>query len=190
MPGNVLQAIRKSVGISQSELARRSGLYQANISSIENGITDPGFATVTKYLSELGYRLIPVPTDSQCVAEYSLPISQALAEGKEDRAFRLFIQLNNQLGDLAPEVCLALCIAPPALTGASRYDALIAGLVEYHLTKRNLPLPRWLAESNRKLPSPWTVDEYSTPRDKLEVNTPTSFLKRNILLNETELVSV
>lgn len=190
MSADILQAIRKSKGISQTELARRSNTYQANISSIENGITDPGLSTIEQCLSSLGYSLIAIPTKTPSVAQFTLGIAHALLNKKEAKAFRLFIQLNDNLKSVTPDICVALCIAPPPLTSDSRYDALIAGLVEFHLSALKLPLPQWISESTRKLKSRWIVDPYESNGASILNLTPKAFLRHNVLINESELISV
>lgn len=56
MSGNLLEAVRRLKGISQTELARRANTYQASVSSSESGTTNPGSSlrcslcyTVTAY---------------------------------------------------------------------------------------------------------------------------------------------
>lgn len=190
MSTEILQAIRKSKGMSQSELARRSKTFQANISSIENGITDPGLSTIEQCLSTLGYSLIALPTNKPSVAQFSLSIARALADNKETKAFRLVIQLNDNLTSVTPEICLALSIAPPPLTGDSRYDALIAGLVEFHLSLHSLPVPAWIKEASRKLKIRWIVDPYVTSETSILKKTPKAFLRHNVLINKSEFESI
>lgn len=190
MSGNILQATRKSAGMSQTELARRSSTFQANISSIENGLTDPGISTIEQCLSTLGYSLIALPTNKPSVAQFTLSIAKAIANKKETKAFRLFIQLNDNLTAVTPDIRLALCISPPPLTGDPRYDALIAGLVEFHLSVFSVPLPEWIGESNRKLKIRWIVDPYVTSEASILKKTPKAFLRHNVLISKSELSSV
>jgi hypothetical protein len=83
-----------------------------------------------------------------------------------------------------------LVATPPPLVSNSAYDALIAGLVEYHLERKKLPLPKWLAEKSRWLKEPWFVDEIPTLHKKIQARTPRSFSKRNAFISEAELVSL
>lgn len=189
MSSTLLESVRRSQGLSQTELARRGKTYQANISSIENGITDPGISTLEQCLAPLGYSLFALPTKKPSVSQFTLKLIDALASNDELKAFRLFIQLNNNLNSVMPDICLALCITPPPLTGDSRYDALIAGLIEFHLTRKSLPLPSWLNEPNRKLPTRWIVDPFDQDTQVLLKKTPKAFLRHNVLISQTELSS-
>lgn len=49
---------RTESGITQKQLAEKSGVSQANISKIENGISVPSVATLKKLADALDYRLI------------------------------------------------------------------------------------------------------------------------------------
>jgi len=48
--GNVIRRLRKAVGLTQKELARRAGLSQSLISRIERGNIDPRLSTVRKIM--------------------------------------------------------------------------------------------------------------------------------------------
>ncbi len=190
MGNSILEAARKSQGISQVQLARKANTFQANISMTESGATDSGISTVERYLSPLGFTLIAIPTNKPSVAEFALTIGKAIKEKKEARAFRLVIQLNDNLKSVEPEICVALCAAPAPSTENARFDALVAGIVEYALNQRGLPIPRWIREDSRKLSDRWIVDPYENDARALAKQTPKSLLRHNVLISERELQSV
>jgi transcriptional regulator with XRE-family HTH domain len=55
--GDVLRAARALAGISQRELARRSGTTQASISRIESGLEQPTLDRLARILRALGFRI-------------------------------------------------------------------------------------------------------------------------------------
>lgn len=59
--GEEVYLSRKAKGISQTELARRVGTKQANISRIESGFGNPKLAMVSKICRELGISLWTAP---------------------------------------------------------------------------------------------------------------------------------
>ena len=187
---SILEVARKSKGISQTELALLSHGYQPNISQIERAETDPGIETLEKYLKAIDFSILPLPTRTPIVAEFALKISSALSQGSHEKAFRIFLNLNDRLGEAKPEICVALCITPAPLVGDQKFDALIAGLVDYHLSRRKLPIADWVKDPVRSLKSKWLVDSYDPHPENVEKRTPKPFLKRNILLSESELQSV
>lgn len=185
-----LKSARQSAGISQSEIARRTSLYQANISEIENGFTNPNLSTVEEYLSALGLKLIPVSRSIPSIQEFALEISLALSQRKPERAFRLLIEFVNQAKKLSRDEFLFATSLKPTNTGDERYDALLAATVEYLHSDRKLPRPNWVTAGRYKLREPWIVDKYATKSDNLERITPRQFLDRNILISPAELASV
>ena len=50
--------VRVSIGITQSQLAEKSGVSQSNISKIENGSYRPSVSTLKKIADALGKRLV------------------------------------------------------------------------------------------------------------------------------------
>lgn len=59
--GRQLIASRKSAGLTQPELAKLSGIQQADISRIERGLGNPTIDTVLKLLNALDMRLTLQP---------------------------------------------------------------------------------------------------------------------------------
>jgi transcriptional regulator with XRE-family HTH domain len=64
--GNLIAERRKTLKLSQSELARKAGLSRATIDALENGRAgELGFSKVTKLLTALGLELTLRPASSQ-----------------------------------------------------------------------------------------------------------------------------
>lgn len=54
----LISTVRAQLGITQKQLAEKSGVSQANISKIENGSYKPSIVTLKKIADGLGKRLI------------------------------------------------------------------------------------------------------------------------------------
>lgn len=188
MFGAILQSARKNEGLSQVELARRGKTYQANISEFENELSSPSLQTANELFGALGYKLIAVPFSIPTIVEWSLKINEALENNNERRAFRIFLQINDQLTRGKQEYLGTLCLTPPSIRDR-RYTALISGLVQYHLRRNRLPLPSWIKNSEQRLNSPWFVDNNARLEQFIRKNTPTEFSKLNVFLTESELQS-
>lgn len=189
MFGSILQAARKTEGLSQSELARRAKTYQANISDFENEITSPSLDTANEILAALGYRLIAVPISVPTLAEWASKINEALKNGNEKRAFRTFLQINDELFNSKPEELGTICLSAPSIRDRN-YLALLSGLVQYHFKRNLLPLPAWINLKEQRLSSPWFVDKTSRLEDFIRSNTPKEFSNLNVFLSREELQSV
>jgi len=134
--------------------------------------------------------LIAIPTNKPTVAEFALILGQAIQEKKLSKVFRLIIQLSDNLNEEEPAVCVALCASPAPTTGDARYDALLAGVVEYTLSRRKLPIPQWVHEESRVLPNSWVVDKYAKDAASIVKVTPRAFLKHNVVVDKREFASV
>jgi transcriptional regulator with XRE-family HTH domain len=56
-PAATLAALRRQAGLTQAELAARTGTSQATISAYENGSKEPSLRTFSRLLSAMGARL-------------------------------------------------------------------------------------------------------------------------------------
>lgn len=61
---HVIREARRAAGLTQAELAERSGTSQATISAYEHGAKTPTAATLGRVLAAAGRRLIAVPASS------------------------------------------------------------------------------------------------------------------------------
>jgi len=138
-------------------------------------------------ISATGYGLFTLPTTGRSAADWADEIYQELRSKRRSEAvaFRALISLSDDLIDAAPDVRVALCVAPPPPCGDVRFDAAIAAVVEYHLTQLELPIPRWVDEKNRFLSIAWVATQGV---DESEV--PIAFLRHGVLLDASELASV
>jgi transcriptional regulator with XRE-family HTH domain len=187
----LLKQARLASGLSARGLARQAGTAQARLSEIERGVHDPSVGTIDRSLRATGWQLAVLPTRAPTAATVALAVSEALADdgrASEERAFRSLLSLSDGLASAEPALRVALCVAPPPLTGDVRFDAAIAAVVEYHLSRSKLPVPAWVREPSRTLPEPWTPDPYAGPELAAEV--PESFRRHGVLLAERELESV
>lgn len=54
----MIASLRGDMNLTQGQLAKRSGVSQANISKFENGISQPSISTLKKMADGMGKRLI------------------------------------------------------------------------------------------------------------------------------------
>lgn len=116
-------------------------------------------------------------------------ISSALEDKDEDIAWRLFIQLSDNL--VSCQFHYLTQVAQDAPTSISHeWDLALAGLVEYRLNIRNSPLPIWVKDKVGSPGKPWIPyqNEYKIKIDIAEV--PEEFLLRGILIEKRTLESV
>lgn len=187
--GSLIRAARKSRKLTQHALGRRARLSQSHLSLIERGHQNPSFDAVERALLGAGHRLVAVPSVRDDAAAIAADIRFALLDGRDDRALRRFIQLNDNLRAEHGAVRFALTISEPEPTGSRQWDAAIAALVAHHLVAEGLPVPEWALSPTRSLKRPWTLGEgpYTLTPDPGRV--PPEFARRRVLVDEDTLAS-
>jgi transcriptional regulator with XRE-family HTH domain len=173
--------------LSARAVARQAGTAQARSSEIERGVHDPSVGTIDRLLRAAGWQLTVIPTRAPTATAVAISI-RAGGPTSEERAFRSLLSLSDGLASAEPTLRVALCVAPPPPTGDLRFDAAIAAVVEYHLSRSKLPVPPWVREPARTLAEPWTPDPYAGPELTAEV--PERFRRHGVLLAERELESI
>jgi len=184
----LLSSARRYRGVSGRELARRTASSQAGLVGVENGSADATTERLDRILRTLGYQVITIPTRLGTASDAAEEARHFLAVGNEDAAFRVALQLVADLTRADEALRVALCVTPPALTGDSRFDALIAGIVDWELSKDALPIPLWVREDTRVLSEPWDVEPVPTLRESARLRTPEAFRRHGVYLAASELV--
>ena len=183
----LVREARRGGGLTQRALAAKAGIAQPALAAIERSTHDTRVGSLDRLAGAAGYGIFLLPTVRSAAASWADYIYEELRSDRHSEAvaFRALIGLNDDLAAVPGPLRVALCVAPPPLCGDARFDAAIAAMVEYHLTKDSLPLPEWVHEPSRVLSEPWAVSPYT---DVSEV--PTVFQQHGVLLAESELASV
>lgn len=188
------RSARAASGLTQSELAKRSGLAGSSLSLIEHGKRDPTVATLESLLRATRHSVVTIPTVRSDAARIASEISAALAaedsNNTEARAFRRFLQLADNLAAEHGATRVGLTLTEPVPTGSPPWDAAIAALCEYRLNADALPVPDWINAQTRISSTTWSPknSDYEIPVDPAQV--PFEFLKRGILIEAATLESV
>ena len=184
----LLKRARENAHLTQTRLSELSGTAQSNIARAEAGHRHLKLDTLDKLLHATGHRLVLLPTTRLTVGDAAEDVRAALTTGNEDRAYRIVIQLADDLASEHGAERVALTVPPPTSTGQARYDAFIAGVVAHRLDEERLPLPAWLS-SAPILDEPWCVDEW-TDCDTAAAATPPRLRARNVIIGAYELASL
>ncbi|MEW1962268.1 helix-turn-helix transcriptional regulator [Microbacterium sp. NPDC077644] len=86
-PAALVRAARKSRGLTQKDLARRTKIDQGRVSRLESG-REAEFTTVERLLSSTGHRLYSAPTRRDDAATVAAAIRRALRAGDKYSALR------------------------------------------------------------------------------------------------------
>ena len=174
----LVRQARAGSGLSQRAIGERAAVPQSVIARAETGGRDLNSSGLDRILRATGYQLTTIPTLRDTVAEAADQAGRHLAEGNEDAAYRDVIQLSDDLAAEHGALRVALAVCPPPPTGDARYDAWIAGLVE------------WRLDAAPHLIEHWWVDEFSAGDEAVACATPAPIRRRGVIIDEAELASV
>ncbi len=183
----LIRQARRASSLTQRSLASRAGITQPAIADMERSAHDTRASTLSQLLNAAGYGLFTLPTASHSAADWADYIYQELKSPRSSYnvAFRALIGFSDDLSSVDAPLKVALCVSPPAPCGDSRFDAGIAAIANYYLSKEDLPIPAWVNEPSRILKEAWIATPYAEPNE-----IPISFKQRGVLLALSELASV
>lgn len=190
--GTFLRQARRAAHLSQRDLAELAGVHQPAVAALEADERDTRVGQLDRYLAAAGQRLIAVPAGAATASEtadrlYAAVRDEAPSRRLDGLALRILIGFSDRLREADPTTKVVLCVTPPAPCGDRRFDATLAGIVEYHLAGSKLPIPAWASAEDRVLEEPWSPSRYL---DEAVDEIPAPFRRRNVLLAASELASV
>jgi len=188
--GILARSARAASGLSQTELAVRSGIAGSSLSLIENGKREPTVATLEALLLATRHTVVTLPTVRSDAARIASEISAALAATDEPLAFRRFVQLADNLAAERGSTRVGLTLTEPLPTRSQHWDTAIAALCEYRLNADALPVPDWILTREGNPDNPWSprTSDYDIPADVDRV--PRELRDRGILIEAATLESV
>ena len=186
-----LKRARVRARLSLSDAAKKSGIQRSNIAAIENGRRDPTASTIEKIANAARVRLVPVTNDGRTtVAEASTALGEAVRQNNVRRAYRVLVQVADDLTTADPAGRFVLAIEPPAHINP-QWDAALAGVTEWRLSQAQLPLPRWVVDEHGNRDWDWTPPlSEATASIPVDLdNVPEPLRKRGVLIEADELAS-
>ena len=187
--GSALRTARAARGKTQRQLASDAGTHQPHIAAIESGAHDTTVSGLERHLQALLYRLTVLPTRRRPAWEAALDVADHLSAADEASAFREILQLSDDLAQSPADIRVALVVTPPPDTKDARFDALLAGVVDYWLEECSAPRPAWLDEPHRTSDVPWFVEPLEELHEAVRQATPPPVLRHGVVLAEAELRS-
>lgn len=183
----LVREARRGSGLTQRGLASRSGIPQSAVADIERGAHDTRGEALSHLVGAAGYQLFVLPTTAHSAADWADLIYQELRSERrgEEVAYRALIAFHDDLTRVPAPLKVALCVAPPGPCGDPRFDAGVAAVVDFHLSKGRLPVPTWVRDPSRTLGEPWVVSPYTDPEA-----VPKAFHRHGVHMAASELASV
>jgi transcriptional regulator with XRE-family HTH domain len=186
----LVRAVRSSLGLTQRKLAARAGVAQPSIAAFESERRDLTTSRLERIAHGLGYQVALLPAGYLTAIETAERVNETIEAQGAPRAEVHLLQLADDLAAAEPALRCALVATAPPLTRDRRFDAWLAGLVEYRLSQVGVPAPRWVNDPERSSPSEWVVGGLSGLADVVRDRTPEPLRRRGVLVSENDLVSI
>ncbi|WP_156751371.1 hypothetical protein [Mycobacterium sp. 1245111.1] len=131
---------------------------------------------------EAGFDVLP-PVGSLTLTQAADLIAAAPTDKVRLRLFFEFCRGADEAGAAA----MALAGCEPPSTGSARFDALLAAIAEHLASRVGVAAPEWAEGPDRFLTTPWWVSPLPSARAQALRGTPTSFRRRGIYLDRSDL---
>ncbi|MWV58949.1 helix-turn-helix domain-containing protein [Rathayibacter sp. VKM Ac-2754] len=171
-------------GWSLRKAAAKSGLAAPNLSAIETGRRGATVGTLERVAESLGLVFVPVQSGGRATVADAV---ESIRGQDDSTAYRVLIQVADDLSAVEPFVRALLAAERPAAV-SPRWDAAVAGIVEWRLAAVGLPSPAWVVETAGDVGWRWVPS--SGPLPVRTDRVPAPLLRRGVLLEADELVSV
>jgi transcriptional regulator with XRE-family HTH domain len=158
----LIRGARRSAGITQLELAQRTGTAQSAVAAYESGARTPTFSTLQRLCDacEHDVKLSMHPRirrGAASLAEIAKTIERDPQNDHERDAARLLFGFADDFrGSSRPGWVVLLAEEPPP-TGDTRFDAALAGLAELFAAEAGIPAPTWVNGASRFVEPWWFV---------------------------------
>jgi transcriptional regulator with XRE-family HTH domain len=193
---SVILKLRKTHGFTLRSLAERGGTSSATLSNYELGIKEPRLSTLERLVEASGSKLlveiIPATINSRwndarvSAVESARSVAKAIRVNKEEVAFRICLELIDDLKAVTPYRLAQLTKDAPPATGDSRYDALIAAIVEDACVNGDAPTPLWVYENTRAVEK-WYLTDIESLHGEADRDTPPIYRRHGVFILEDEL---
>lgn len=189
--GDVVRRARLAAGLSQHELALRSGVSQPHVSAYETGRRQPTVPTIARLVEATGHSLIfdLVPhATPMSLADIAPRIAADPPQARGGRWLWVREFLRGFADDAVGAKSRAALIAdPPLTTGSLEWDAVLAAVAEHLAFHHNLRCPQWTLNPGRFAERAWFLSDLPTQRAWAVETSPASFRRRNLFVLRADL---
>jgi hypothetical protein len=128
-----------------------------------------------------------MPWKEESVSDVAEEISACLAKGDLSSATRLAFHFLERYDKSDWETRDRITAEPPQATGSDRYDALLAGIVEFACASHGVLAPTWVNEERYFLGKWWFVSGMTSLHADALVHSPISLARRGVFVTQGAL---
>jgi len=185
----LIRSARQEADLSQDELAARAHTSQPTVASYEAGRRAPRLDTLARLLDACDYELDiearpRVRRGAVPIAEVARQFTSIAAAEGSRAAWRRLLDFVDDFRASPRAGQRALVRDAPASTGERRFDAAIAALVELLCAEVDFRHPDWTEEPERFAEPWWFVSELEGFEAMALRDSPVSFARHGVFVNE------
>ena len=186
---------REGAGLTQVVLAQMSGTSQPTLAAYESGAATPRIDTLDRILTAAGYRLKLeaepiVRRGAEPIADVAPELPGILEEEGGTGVWRRLLDFVDDFRWSPLPGKRALAEEAPALTGVSRVDAIVAGIVDVLYSEEMLAPPAWTQEEARETAPWWFIAGMPGFEAMALRDTPVALARHGVFINDGDLVRV
>jgi transcriptional regulator with XRE-family HTH domain len=193
----LLRTLRRSLDLTQRDLARLARVPQPTIAAIESAQREPSLSLLSRIVEStgVGIHLDLGPLERFGAINTARNVERALSDeyGPErirDSALRLILGFRDVIRRASASELQRLIEEPPSLTGSPQWDAFLAAVVEEECARRNEAPPRWVNGPSRFLKPFWYLSNNPSLHDWEFTTAPAALLRHGVVAAADELASV
>ena len=188
----LVKRVRNDAGLSLRSMARAAGVATSTIHRIEQGRMEPTVETLERIAQAAGarLRLEPVTDSSASAAGLARAIRADLDAGELHQPVRRAAEFAHRFRAADPAMRHRMITAEPRPIGDERWDALVAGLVEWLAVQTGTRVPEWSIDPSRFLDHGWWITSMESMRAWEYAGTPVSLQRRGVYIHRDSLTNV
>lgn len=186
---NLLREVRRTGALTQAELAKRAGTSQPTLAAYEAGRAEPRLDTLTRLVEAGGCELVlsvrpKIRRGATRVAEAAQDVAVLRASEGTNSAWRRLLDFIDDFRESSTAGRHWLTKDAPSSCGDRGFDAAIAALVEFLCTEAGMPYPGWTDEPHRFAETWWFVAGLPGLEATALRDSPISFVRHGVFVNE------
>jgi transcriptional regulator with XRE-family HTH domain len=185
----LIRTARRQSGLTQAELARRSGTSQPTLATYESGRAVPRLDTLARLFKHSGHELVlsltpQVRRGAVSIRQVAEEIHSIVTEEGTSGAWRRLLDFVDDFrgSSTAGQRWLVEEAAP--LSGDARFDAAIAGIVDLLCTEVHIDPPAWTGQPQRFSEPWWFVSGLRNFEAMAMRDTPVALARHGVFVNE------
>ncbi len=128
-----------------------------------------------------------MPWKENSVRELAEEVAACLSKGDSSAATRLAFRFLERYDKSDWETRVLITADPPQTTCSDRYDALVAGMVEFACASHGVVAPAWVNNESFFLNEWWFVSGVSSLHADALVHSPISLARRGVFITQGAL---